>query len=622
MKRIAQWALSLALGGVVLYVLLRGFNGQQTLAAFRHARMVPLLVGFLLMVGAYLLRGARWQIWEPGLSYWDSLRLILIGFMGNNILPARMGEVLRAHCTGAKNDQGRGRTAALASIAAERILDGLVLGLIGLVGMTLVSLEQKLRLALFIASLAFAFLASALVLSTRYHEAIRSRLMCTRFIGRNDLPSLLARKASQLLDGILPLRSLRRLLTALTFTGVIWSIEAACYYCIGQAVWSGMSVRIAIIFLVVVDSSSVIPLTMGGIGTIEAVAFAFLTACGCPPGMALAMVLLQHAGQYIFTTISGCVFYIAGGFHLLPLIVRTKETNLALEASRRVKADDQLQSFITNLRSTVRLKPPQSSEIQLSIVIPAYNEEARLPSTLNNTLRWCIDRSLDFELILVDDGSRDGTVRLGRLLEGNDFRVRTLSCPHMGKGAAVRMGMLNARGRYVLFMDADGATPLEEILKLSAALDAGHDIAIGSRVSLHLTETQVKRSFLRKLIGRTFSLFVRIFAIGGIADTQCGFKMFRREAALNIFYRQKLNGFAFDVEVLVLARRLSLAIAEVPVNWVAQPGSKVNLAVDSIAMLWDIARISFLHRSTPKPGRNTGDTLLEQSLKTVPSRSF
>jgi len=231
------------------------------------------------------------------------------------------------------------------------------------------------------------------------------------------------------------------------------------------------------------------------------------------------------------------------------------------------------------------LKVPVRVEIDLSIVIPAYNEQSRLPRTVLETIRWCTQRRVNFELIISDDGSRDETLALGRLFEQSDARVRTLACPHMGKGSAVRFGVLNARGRYVLFMDADGATPLDEIPKLTAALEQGHDVAIGSRVVQNPGEVEVKTSFHRRLIGRCFAFFVNLFAFGGIADTQCGFKMFRREAALAIFPRQKIAGFGFDVEILFIARRLSLSILEVPVNWVAQPGSKVNLVTDSFKML-------------------------------------
>jgi dolichyl-phosphate beta-glucosyltransferase len=262
---------------------------------------------------------------------------------------------------------------------------------------------------------------------------------------------------------------------------------------------------------------------------------------------------------------------------------------------------EEARSNLNQLGAAVELKPALRGEIDLSIVIPGYNEQARLPRTVLETMVWCKARSLNFELILVDDGSRDETLALARLFEESDIRIRAIACPHMGKGAAVRMGMLNAKGRLVLFMDADGATPLNEIPKLIAAIEEGYDVAIGSRIVRRPGEAEIKTSLHRRLIGRTFALLVGLLAIDGIADTQCGFKMFRRETAATLFSRQRIPGFAFDVEILFLARRLSLSIAEIPVNWVAQAGSKVNLVTDSARMLWDISHIPWIHRNLADP---------------------
>lgn len=284
---------------------------------------------------------------------------------------------------------------------------------------------------------------------------------------------------------------------------------------------------------------------------------------------------------------------------------------------------DQTRSSLGVLGEAVELKPARNGEIQLSIVIPAYNEQARLPRTVLETIRWCTSRKLDFELILADDGSRDETLALALLFEQSDVRIRALACPHMGKGATVRMGILNAKGRFVLFMDADGATPLSEVPKLLAALENGHDVAIGSRVTQRPGEVEVKTSLLRRMVGRIFAFLVNLFAIEGVADTQCGFKMFRREAAAAIFPRQKTLGFAFDVEILFLARRLSLSIAEIPINWVAQPGSKVNLVTDSMRMLWDISRIRWLHRKSDRyrielaqPRHHESDSIIKTAFET------
>jgi dolichyl-phosphate beta-glucosyltransferase len=598
MKRLAQFVLSLVFGGLVLWAVLRQFDVRRAMAAVGSAHTGALTLGVLLMVTGYLLRGARWRIWERSLSYWDSLRLILIGFMGNNLLPARLGEVLRAHCAAAKIVDERGRTAALASIAAERILDGLVLALFGLIGVALVPLDGRLQWSLFAVSLAFAGLASALVLGIRFHTGIRSFIAATNRRFPGHVTAFAQEKANHFLDGVLPLGPLPRMAAALALTVMIWCLEVGYCYFIGSAVWDGMSVRIALLFLVVVNFASLIPLTIGGIGTIEGIALPFLVSSGIAPYPALAMILLQHASQYAFTTLSGGVLYVAGGFYKIPL---SRPKSVAVRPAPPVFAApviEEIRSSLGQLSEIVELRPAPRGDIQLSIVIPAFNEQARLPRTVLEAMKWCTTQELSFELIIADDGSRDATLELARLFEESDARIRALLCPHMGKGATVRMGMLNAKGQRVLFMDADGATPMTEIPKLLEAIEAGNDVAIGSRVMQSPGEVQVKTPLYRKVIGRVFAFFVNLFAIEGIGDTQCGFKMFRHDAARAVCSRQKMVGFAFDVELLFLARRLSLKIAEIPVNWVAQPGSKVNLVTDSMRMLWDISLIKWMHRSS------------------------
>jgi len=253
---------------------------------------------------------------------------------------------------------------------------------------------------------------------------------------------------------------------------------------------------------------------------------------------------------------------------------------------------DHLRSEIAELATGVEAI---SREPVLSVVIPAFNEAVRLPRTVMETLRWCSAQNLSFEVVIVDDGSRDDTLALARVFSECDSRVRTMACVHTGKGGAVRVGMLNAKGRYVLFMDADGATPLPEIAKLLALMQR-YDIAIGSRAADGFGEVEVRTSFRRRIVGRVFARIVNFLAVCGIDDTQCGFKMFRREAAEAVFAHQKIRGFAFDVEILFIAQRLGLSMKEIPVNWIAQPGSKVKVVRDSIRMLKDIIRIRWLHR--------------------------
>lgn len=253
-------------------------------------------------------------------------------------------------------------------------------------------------------------------------------------------------------------------------------------------------------------------------------------------------------------------------------------------------------------------------ETTLSIIIPAYNEESRLRKTVLEMRQWTLRSSMKVELLIVDDGSIDQTLTVAKRLAEQWQSVQVLSCPHAGKGAAVRAGMLAAKGHYVLFMDADGATRLTEISKLMAVLDEGYDIAIGSRVST-IPEVIVRTSLARKSIGRTFAVLVNLLIIRGIQDTQCGFKMFRHEVVKPIFSRQTLSGFAFDVELLFIAKKLGFRLKEVPVSWEAQPGSKVNVVIDSFKMLCDIIRIRWIHR-------HLNDVLEDMSMKPKLTRTY
>ncbi len=227
----------------------------------------------------------------------------------------------------------------------------------------------------------------------------------------------------------------------------------------------------------------------------------------------------------------------------------------------------------------------------LSVIIPAYNEESRIVPTVQDIVGYCRGGRRAFEVILVDDGSRDGTTAVARVLseEFPELRVIRLAA-NRGKGYAVRTGVVNAIGRLVLFADADGATPIAEVERLESAIDSGVDVAVGSR-ALRGTGVQVHAKLYRHLIGRTFHLLVEWLADGGVKDTQCGFKLFRSAVAQDLFSRMRMNGFSFDVEVLVMARRRGYRVAEIPVNWTHRPGSKVRLTLDSLQMAADLVRI-------------------------------
>ena len=227
-------------------------------------------------------------------------------------------------------------------------------------------------------------------------------------------------------------------------------------------------------------------------------------------------------------------------------------------------------------------------EPDLSIVVPAFNEEDRLEPTLRSYLGYCRATARSVELIVVDDGSVDGTSHRVEQLAGEFPELRLIRlAENRGKGFAVRSGVVNARGRRVLFADADGATPINEIERLEAALHDRNDVAIGSR-AIAARDVRVNAKLYRRIIGRVFHGMVETLTVRGIRDTQCGFKLFRGPVAHDLFSRMRMRGFSFDVELLMMAQRRGYRIAEVPVNWTHQPGSKVNLALDSMLMMRDL----------------------------------
>ncbi len=245
----------------------------------------------------------------------------------------------------------------------------------------------------------------------------------------------------------------------------------------------------------------------------------------------------------------------------------------------------------------------------LSIVVPIFNEERRLPTLLERLQdadAAAARAGLQLrQVLLVDDGSTDksGTI----LSEANDldgrFEIITSALPNRGKGAAVRTGMLRAHGDVGLMTDVDLSTPLDELAALMAAISSGADIAIASR-GLEGSRILVHQPRHRELMGKTFNLLIRSVTDLPFRDTQCGFKLFRLASTRRLFELQRIDGFAFDLELLVTARRLGLDVREIPVQWVDDPDTHVGLFSSSAAMALDTIRIAYRSRqplTEPEP---------------------
>ena len=230
----------------------------------------------------------------------------------------------------------------------------------------------------------------------------------------------------------------------------------------------------------------------------------------------------------------------------------------------------------------------------LSIIIPAYNEGQRLPHTLPQVISYVEEQSFVSEVIVVDNNSSDDTRKMAQgFAEQYPFLV-VLSEPIQGKGAAVRRGMLSAKGEYLFMADADLSMPIEEVSKFLPPKLNGFDVAIGSR------EVKGAERFdepaYRHLMGRIFNLVVKTVAVPGFQDTQAGFKCFRRPVALDVLSCQQIDGWAFDVELLFIARKQDYKIVEVPINWYFQANSRINPLQDAVEMFREVLRIRINNR--------------------------
>ena len=225
---------------------------------------------------------------------------------------------------------------------------------------------------------------------------------------------------------------------------------------------------------------------------------------------------------------------------------------------------------------------------ELSVVVPAFNEAARLPRTLRALRTYLAGWGRSYEIVVVDDGSVDGTAERAREAGGEDVSV-VRNDRNRGKGYSVRRGMLLAKGERRLMTDADLSTPLEDLPRLMARMDEGYDVVIASR-ALPGANIEVRQSWYRENMGRLFNLLVRAVALPRLHDTQCGFKLFVAAAAEEAFGAVRMDGFAFDVEVLVIARVRGRRVCEVPVTWRNDPATRVGAVKGFVAFL-DVLRI-------------------------------
>lgn len=233
------------------------------------------------------------------------------------------------------------------------------------------------------------------------------------------------------------------------------------------------------------------------------------------------------------------------------------------------------------------------SEPYLSVVIPAYNEAKRIGKTLGEMINYLTRQPFEWEIIVVDDGSVDETAAIAAQQLKSYPHVILRHLKNRGKGYAVKQGMLRAKGRYVLFSDADLSTPIEEVEGFLHLLQKGYDLVIASR-ALASSRIEIRQPFWREWMGRGFNRIARILSFKKIRDSQCGFKAFRREVSRDLFSAQKLTGFCFDAEIIYLAQKRGYRIFEAPVTWRNSHPTKVRLW-DPIFMFADLVRIPWLH---------------------------
>ncbi len=264
----------------------------------------------------------------------------------------------------------------------------------------------------------------------------------------------------------------------------------------------------------------------------------------------------------------------------LPELETTKDVKENVSVLAGLDADIE-----KDIRRAIRKK------VHLSIVIPAYNEEKRIPKTLKKILDYLEGKEYFSEIIIVDDGSTDRTRKVSVRIPTDRVPIRIhANSSNKGKGSAIRKGMLAAKGEYVLFMDADMSTPIDELDRIIPQFHKGYDIVIGSR-KMPGVKINIHQPKHREIMGKMFSCLSRIMTVRSVHDFTCGFKCFRRACIKKIFSRQRLNGWCYDSEILFIAHTLGFSIKEIPVTWSDSSDSKVRLWKDVVLSVLDLIRI-------------------------------